>query len=111
MARYREHPGEGAFNEHGGLDFVRQKPAELNAPLAFVRFLEDLLRTGELFIASHLVYACAEGFGRKRSKARKQEAFGLVFATGQDADGGPGADRASGTPPRAWFRGAQQHAA
>ena len=98
MARYREHPGEGAFNEHGGFDLVRQKPAELNAPLAFVRFLEDLLRTGELFIASHLVYGCAEGFGRKRSKARKQESFGLVFGTEQEADRGVGADLGKGTP-------------
>ena len=100
MARYREHPGEGAFSEYWGFDFVRQKPVKLNAPLAFVRFLEDLLRTGELFIASHLVYGCAEVFGREGSKARKKEPFGLVFGTEQEADRGVGADLANGTPKR-----------
>jgi len=100
MARYREHPGEGAFNEHWGFDFVRQKPAELNAPLAIVLFLHDFFRTSELFITCHLVYGCAEAFGREGSKAGKKESFCLVFGTEHEADRGVGADLANGTPKR-----------
>src|ERR1039458_3210780 len=52
----REHPGKAAFDKNRRLDLVSEKPAELNAPLFVVLFLEDLFRAGELLIASHLIY-------------------------------------------------------
>ena len=54
-----------AFDQHRRLDFIRQKPAELDAPLFVVLFLQDLFRTGELFVACHLIYGCAEVLRRE----------------------------------------------
>ena len=59
----REHPGEAAIDQHRRLDLLRQKPAELDAPLFVVLFLQDLFRAGELLVASHLVDGCAEVLG------------------------------------------------
>ena len=56
VASDREHPGEAAFDQHRRLDFVSQKPAELDAPLFVVLFLQDLFRSGELLVARHLFY-------------------------------------------------------
>src|ERR1017187_2216911 len=48
-------PSEAAFIQYRRLDFICEKPVELDAPLLGVLFLQDFFGASELFIASHLI--------------------------------------------------------
>src|SRR5208337_3971901 len=68
VARDRKHPCKRAFDQYRRLNFIREKPAKLNAPFLVVLLLDDLLGTGELFVARHLVDRRTEILGRESSK-------------------------------------------
>src|SRR5437588_9561561 len=56
VAGDRQYPRKGTLDQYRRLDLIRQEPAELDAPLCILFFLQDFFRAGELLITSHLVY-------------------------------------------------------
>ena len=79
VAGDREHPCERTLDQHGWLDLIRQKPAELDAPFLVVLFLQDFFRAGELFVARHLVDGRAEIFRTRERRGRRGEIVRSCF--------------------------------
>src|ERR1700730_3939423 len=88
---------------------MREKPAELDAPLSAVHFLQNLFRAGELLIPSHLVYRCAEVLTRQSCDTDGMKSLGLCFCAEQEPDGRVCADLAHGTPERKEFLSVEEH--
>src|SRR5271157_5097386 len=86
MARDRKHPCERAFDHYQRLDFIREKPAKLNAPLLVVLPLDDLLGTCELFVARHLIDARTKFLRRKSGKPDRVKTLGAVLCSEQKTD-------------------------
>src|SRR5271157_2508950 len=85
VARDRKHPCERAFDQYRRLNFIREKPAKLNAPFFVVLLLDDLLGTGELFVARHLVDRRTEILGRESSKPDGVKTLSAILCSEQKA--------------------------
>src|SRR5579872_922111 len=106
----REHPGKGALDQNRRLDFIRQQPAELNAPFFVILFLNDLLWAGELLVAGHLVDGSAEILGRKGGETDGVKSLRPVLCAELKPNRGIRADFADRAPQGEKLFGLEEHA-
>src|ERR1700689_4528428 len=77
MASNGEHPGEAMLDEYLRLDIHSHRPMELDSPLVVFGLLEDLFRSAQLLVASHMRNGGAEVFRGKGGESHRMETFRL----------------------------------